>query len=254
MSVIVIKYGGSLLDEPGHRTTFLKDIAELFKKQDIMLVHGGGKEISRQMEQAGLKPQFVNGRRFTDEATMAVVKKALSRLNEEIVSELGKLGVPAFGRSGQEDHLMEAEVVEELGRVGIPKKVNASALEAVLSKRAMPVFYSVAEDSHHQALNVNADDFAQTLAIAAHADFLIFLTDTGGVLDGKGALITKITPEEILMLEESKVIKGGMLVKVKACMDALAKGVGRVDIVKGIGYLLDPIHVTPDGTLVTHGH
>src|ERR1035441_7894431 len=103
MSVIVIKYGGSLLEDPGHRAAFLKDVAELFKKQDIVLVHGGGKEISRQMAQAGLEPKFVNGRRYTDDATMTVVKKALSQLNEDIVAELGKLGVPAFGRSGTEE-------------------------------------------------------------------------------------------------------------------------------------------------------
>jgi acetylglutamate kinase len=254
MSVIVIKYGGSLLEEPGHRTAFLKDVAALFKKQDVILVHGGGTEISRQMEQAGLKPKFVNGRRYTDAATMAVVKKALSNLNAEIVAELGKLGVPAFGRSGQEDHLMEAEIIQELGRAGLPKKVNAAALETVLKKKAMSVFYSVAEDTDHQPLNVNADDFALILAITCRADRLVFLTDTGGVLDGRGILITRITPKEAALLEETKVITGGMLVKVKACMDALARGVGGVDIVKGIGYLVDPTCVKPEGTMFSHGY
>src|SRR4051812_35014754 len=123
MSIVVIKYGGSLLEEPGHRTAFLMDVAALFKKQDILLVHGGGKEISRQMERAGLTPKFVNGRRYTDEATMQVVQSALAHLNHEIVSELGRLGVPAIGRSGQDDHLMQADVISELGRVGIPKTV-----------------------------------------------------------------------------------------------------------------------------------
>jgi len=249
---IVIKYGGSLLEEPGHRTAFLKDVAALFKNQDVILVHGGGKEISRQMEKAGLKPTFVNGRRCTDDATMVVVKKALARLNNEIVSELGKLGVPAFGRSGQEDHLMEAEAVQELGRVGIPKKVNTEALAEVLKKKTMPVFYSVAEDADHQPLNVNADDFALTVAVACRADRLVFLTDTGGILDGGGELIPSISPVEVEALASKQVITGGMLVKVKACVDALRQGVGSVDIVKGIRYLLHQ-QEKPEGTIFVNG-
>ena len=206
------------------------------------------------MEQAGLKPKFVNGRRYTDEATMAVVKKALAQLNNDIVVELGKLGVPAIGLSGQQDHLIEAEVVQELGRVGIPKKVNAGTLDAMLKKKALPVFYSVAEDADHHSLNINADDFALILAVACRADRLVFLTDTGGVLDGAGKLIPQIVPKDVLLLEETKVITGGMLVKVKACVDALERGVGSVDIVKGIGYLLVPTRSNPEGTVFTNGH
>src|ERR1700733_8380207 len=209
MSVIVIKYGGSLLEEPGHRSAFLKDVAALSKKQKIILVHGGGKEISRQMEKSGLTPKFVNGRRFTDEATMAVVQQALSGLNKEIVNELVELGAKAKGGSGQDKRLLQAEAVTELGRVGLPSRVEPAALQAVLREDSLPVFYSVAEDSKGAPLNINADDFALALAVAAHADRLIYLTDTGGVLDGAGKLIACIAPLDVDALAQKQVITGG---------------------------------------------
>jgi acetylglutamate kinase len=250
MSVIVIKYGGSLLEEPGHRTAFLKDVAALSKKQKVILVHGGGKEISRQMEQAGLSPKFVNGRRYTDEATMAVVKKALARLNTEIVSELEKLGVQVFGSSGQEDHLMEAEVVQDLGRVGIPKKVNGVALEAVLKKKAMPVFYSVAEDVNHQPLNINADDFALEIAVACQAARLVFLTDTGGLIGADGKIIGGISDKQAESLIESGVITGGMVVKIRACIAGLKRGNLFIDMDKNIRYLLEGGGMFCNGTTI----
>ena len=254
MSVIVIKYGGSLLEEPGHRTTFLRDVASISKKQKLILVHGGGKEISRQMEKAGLLPKFVDGRRYTDEATMTVVQKALSALNREIVGELTRLGAQAKGYSGQDNHLLQAEAVTDLGRVGMPSKVNEAALKSILKEEPMPVFYSVGEDADQKPLNINADDFALAVAVAGHADRLIFLTDTGGVLDGAGQLIERVTPEDVERLAEKQIITGGMLVKAKACVDALNKGVGSVDIVKGIHYLMEPAHVKPEGTVFANGH
>jgi acetylglutamate kinase len=251
MNVVVIKYGGSLLEEPGHRSAFLKDIASLSKKQKVILVHGGGKEISRQMEKAGLKPKFVNGRRYTDDATMVVVKKALAGLNAEIVDELGSLDVKASGGCGQDDHLMQAEPVADLGRVGLPKKVAIESLKRLLDDGRLPVLYSVAEDSKGLPLNLNADDFALALAVACQADRLVFLTDTGGVLDGEGKLITEILPKDVEVLAGKKVITDGMLVKAKACVNALKDGVGHVDIVKGINYLLEE-SLQPEGTVFSN--
>ncbi len=252
--MIVIKYGGSLLDEPGHRTEFLKDIAELSKKVKVILVHGGGKEISRQMEAAGLMPKFVNGRRFTDEATMSVVEKALSGLNQEIVAELNSLGAKAEGGSGQTDHILQASAIGELGRVGMPMSVNSEALHKITSGDSLRVFYSVAEDSSQKPLNINADDFAQAIAVAVRATRLIFLTDSGGVFDGGKKLIPVIHPNDVEPLETNGVITGGMLVKAKACRTALEAGVGSVDIVKGVKYLLSPDMMQPEGTVFTNGH
>lgn len=249
MSLVVIKYGGSLLDEPGHRTAFLKSIATLSKKQKLILVHGGGKEISRQMEKSGITPRFVSGRRFTDDATMDVVIQALSGLNQDIVTELQRYGVAVQGGSGRDQHLLEANPVAELGRVGLPSRVSPDALAALIAQPAIPVLYSVAEDSERQPLNINADDFAQAIAVAAKAARLIFLTDTGGVLDANKKLIEHIGPKDVDRLAQEQVITGGMLVKAKACLDALRTGVGSVDIVKGIDYLLSPASSKPEGTV-----
>jgi acetylglutamate kinase len=249
MSVIVIKYGGSLLEEPGHRSAFLKDVAALSKKQALILVHGGGREISRQMEESGIKPRFVDGRRYTDEKVLTVVQKALSGLNQEIVSELSRLGAKAKGGCGLDQHLLMAEPVAALGRVGLPRQVNSIVLQSLLSNGNLPVLYSIGEDANHAPLNINADDFAQAVAVACHAKRLVFLTDTGGVLDAGGKLIPQILPGDVDQLEKKKVITGGMLVKAKACVDALKDGVGSVDIVKGIKYLLDPGRTQPEGTV-----
>src|SRR5437879_3045976 len=240
MSVIVIKYGGSLLEEPGHRSAFLKDVAALSKKRSVILVHGGGKEISRQMEESGIKPRFVGGRRYTDEAVLAVVQKALGRLNREIVAELTRLGAKAKGGSGRDHHLLQAQPMADLGRAGLPSQVNSAVLNSLLEEGALPVLYSVAEDAEHKALNINADDFARAIAVACRAERLVFLTDTGGVLGAEGQLLARITPKDIDSLVEKKVVTGGMLVKAKACVDTLKDGVGSVDIVKGIKYLLKP--------------
>jgi acetylglutamate kinase len=248
MNLIVIKYGGSLLEEADHRRSFLKDVAALSKKTKLILVHGGGKEISRQMEQAGIQPKFVQGRRVTDEATMAVVQKALSGLNVELVAELHRLGAPAKGGSGQDHHLLEAAAVAGLGRVGMPSQVNMTALKALLAGDSLSVLYSVAEDAQHQPLNINADDFALALAVGGRADRLVYLTDTGGVLDQQGKLISRLTPDDVDRLAAQQVITGGMLVKAQACVEALGRGVASVDIVSGIGYLLADKQ-NPEGTI-----
>jgi acetylglutamate kinase len=248
MNVIVIKYGGSLLEEPGHRSAFLKDVADLFKKQKLILVHGGGKEISRQMEKAGLAPRFIDGRRFTDERALTVVLEALAALNREIVVELRKNGASADGYSGQIDHLLECGPIPGLGRVGKPRQVNAKALENILSQPVLPVFYPIGEDATRQPLNINADDFAQALAVGCRARRLVFLTDTGGVMDRQGRVISTILPEDVETLARKQIITGGMLVKARACVDALRQGVGFVDIVKGIRYLLEAAQAPADGT------
>ncbi len=250
---IVIKYGGSLLEEPGHRSAFLKQIALLAKQEKVVLVHGGGKEITREMEKAGLEAKFVGGRRYTDDKTMDFVSKVLSRLNSEIVQELARAGVQAKGLSGQEGHLLEAAAIPELGRVGYPRSVDQNALQAILVSPVVPVFYSVGEDIEGKPLNVNADDFALALAVASRAKQLIYLTDSGGINGSDGKLIPYLGSKDVDMLIANNVISGGMIVKSKACLRALQEGVGRVDIVKGIEYLLPPRKKAAEGTVFLPG-
>ena len=236
-NVIVIKYGGSLLEDPLHRPDFLKDVAALSKKAKVVLVHGGGKEISRTLEKKGVEPRFVNGLRVTDEHTLAVVADVLARLNKDIVTQLVHLGVRVEGCSGKTDHVLQASALPELGRVGKPEQVDIAMFGRILA-RCLPVFYPVAEDASGGSLNINADDFALALALACQAQRLVFLTDSGGVLGSDGKQIPKIDRTLSERLIGSGVITGGMLVKARASVDAVEKGIGSVDITKNIKYLL----------------
>ncbi len=236
-NVIVIKYGGSLLEDPAHRPDFLKDVVALSKKAKVVLVHGGGKEISRALEKKGVITRFVNGLRVTDEHTLAVVADVLAHINKEIVSQLVHLGVRAEGCSGKTDHLLRAAAQPELGRVGKPELVNIPVFGRILA-RSLPVFYPIAEDASGASLNINADDFALALAFACQAQRLVFLTDSGGVLGSDGKQIPKIDRTLSESLIQSGVITGGMLVKAQASVDAVEKGIGSVDITKNIKYLL----------------
>jgi acetylglutamate kinase len=237
--IIVIKYGGSLLEDPAHSAVFLKDVTALSQKEKVVLVHGGGKEITRALEKKGIPPRFVNGLRFTDDATMQIVEEVLARLNQGVVKQLKDLNVRAEGYSGKTDHIVKGEALPELGRVGKPKQVNLAAFGNILRKLPLPVFYPVAEDAAGASLNINADDFAQALAIACQASRLVFLTDTGGVLDSNKQLIPNITSSSAEDLIQRGVITGGMIVKTRACVEALGKGVGSVDITQDIKYLLN---------------
>jgi len=251
MSVIVIKYGGSLLEEPGHRSAFLKDIAELSKRQKVVLVHGGGKEISREFEKRNIQPRFVDGRRFTDERAMSIVDEVLQRVNGEIVKELTELKVPAKGFSGKTDKLMTVTaLIKDLGRVAdsTTTHIPYAALSKILDEPVLPVFYSVVLDKDGKPTNMNADDFALRLAGACYAQRLVFLTDSGGILGPDGKTISQISPDEVDELIYRKVITGGMVVKAQNCCFAVRDGVGRVDIVKGIGHLLHQ-EEKPEGTI-----
>jgi acetylglutamate kinase len=235
---IVIKYGGSLLEEPDHRRAFLQQIAALAKKEKVILVHGGGKEITKAFDQAGIRTVFKQGLRVTPDAkAMQVVESVLKSINRTIVEELNELGVEARGFSGKDQGLMLAQVMDEkeLGLVGLPKVVDPIRLEVIVTQKALPVFYSVAPDEKSRTLNINADEFAWKLAVSypGQAKRLIFLTDSGGILKG-GKLIKKIAPYQVQSLVDSQVITGGMTVKAFACRDAILMGVPQVDIAKNI--------------------
>jgi acetylglutamate kinase len=237
-SLVVIKYGGSLLEDEAHQSHLLTQVAALSRKQKVALVHGGGKEITKALETSGIATRFVNGRRFTDRATMAVVEKTLAGINQRIVDRLGQEKISAGGFSGRSQAVLIAKPIAELGCVGEPERVNMAILQDILDATDVPVFYSVAQDAAGEALNMNADDFALALAVAARVSRLVFLTDTGGILDKAGHPVTSVNGEGVERLIADGTITGGMAVKARACVDALARGVGRVDIAKGIESLL----------------
>ena len=248
MKWTVIKYGGSLLDDAKHQSEFLAEAAALSRERRIALVHGGGKAITQAMETAGLETRFVQGRRFTDDATMKVVEQTLGEINARIVSILVRLGVSAKGFSGRSEHLMSAHPVEALGLAGDPAAIRSEALDAILAQAELPVFFPVAEDFRGRPLNINADDFALALAASSQAERLVFLTGTGGILDGNQRMIQRVTSVDVERLIVDGTIKGGMAVKARACVEALRQGVGRVEIAKNLASLFGDAASPSEGT------
>jgi acetylglutamate kinase len=266
MSVIVIKYGGSLLEDPVHRRKFLTAMASLAKKEKVILVHGGGKEISKAFEEKGIPTVFKQGLRVTaNEEAMAVVETVLQDINKRIVQELKALGVEAKGYSGKSRQVMLAHVMneDELGLVGLPFDVKPDILKSIVAESSLPVFYSVATDESGRTLNINADEFAWKIAVSypGQAQRLIFLTDSGGVVQN-GKLLDKIHAYQVQDLVDSKVITGGMIVKAYACRDAIVMGVPQVDIAKGIAFSKKTGELEIEGTSfvkaktekIKHGH
>lgn len=169
---------------------------------------------------------------------MAVVEKTLGGINARIVAALRSKGIAAQGYSGRSQGLMTAKALADLGRVGEPTHVDRAVLLPLLDSSPLPVFYSVAQDAQGHPLNLNADDFALALAVASGSPRLIFLTDAGGILDKAGRPILRVDRNQVEALITDGTISGGMAVKARACVDALSRGVGRVDITKGIESLL----------------
>ncbi len=237
---IIIKFGGSLLEDASTREGFLQRLASEWKIQQdpacqenrgkVILVHGGGKEITKELERRRIPARFEEGRRYTDEATIAVVEEVLSRINQQIISQLKREGAEAYSVSGKTSQLMRARPIPGLGLVGMPSQVDQGVFARLLQEPGLPVFYSVAMGQHGESLNVNADDFAQELAIACQASQLIFMTDTGGVRDHSGRLIELISAPQVETYIAAGTITGGMAVKARACLEALRRGVSKVTI------------------------
>lgn len=230
----VIKFGGSLLSDVAARGAFLKDVAKFSKKESVVLVHGGGPEINAALDKMGIKSAWVNGRRVTDEAAMAVVEGVLSgQVNKNLVGELNARGVAAVGLSGRDAGLLTATPVPELGRVGEPAKVRPALLTALIKAKFLPVLSSVAQGPDGGALNVNADEAAAALAVAVKARRLVYLTDVPGVLDGQKKTLPEIRAKDVERLIADGVVTGGMIPKIRSCARALKKGVKEINIIDG---------------------
>ncbi|MFN3976075.1 MAG: acetylglutamate kinase [Aquificaceae bacterium] len=249
----VIKYGGSAMTEEGLRENFAKDVVLLrYVGIRVVVVHGGGPQISQTLERFGIKPHFVGGMRRTDEETMHVVEMVLSGdINKDIVALINRhsgKNIYAVGLSGRDGQLIKArkldkeayfrelglEVPEEdIGYVGQVEDVNVELLQTLMEKGYIPVIAPVGVGKDGEAYNINADLVASEVAKALRAEKLIFLTDTEGVRDKEGRLISTLRKEEALRLISEGVIKGGMLPKVKSALEAIGAGVKKVHIIDG---------------------
>jgi acetylglutamate kinase len=248
---VVVKLGGSAMEDPAATRGALESVAALQTLGvRLVLVHGGGKPIDRAMAAAGLTPKKVQGRRYTDDATLGIVVRVLGEINAGIVEQLADAGVEAFGFNEDESHPDEHPVRGvrltlpgpggkpiDLGRVGRVTRVDARGLREVIEERQeVPVIPSLAVDRRGGWLNVNADTAAAAVAGALRADACYFLTDTPGVLrdvSEPGSLLPRLSAGECRKLIVSGVIAGGMIPKVEACFEALAAGARRAVILDG---------------------
>ncbi len=239
--IIVVKYGGSAMVDEDLKKSVISDVTLLklvgFKP---IIVHGGGKEISRWVGKVGKEPKFVNGLRVTDEETMEIAEMVLNRVNKGLVTMVQQLGVKAAGVSGKDGGLLKVEKKysggQDIGYVGEITEVNPKILYDLLEKDFLPIVCPVGLDEGFSTYNINADDAACAIAKAMKAEKLAFLTDTEGVyrdFDDKRSLISEIRVSEARKLVESGTIGGGMLPKLENCIDAIDSGVSRVHIMDG---------------------
>lgn len=239
--IIVVKYGGSAMVDEELKKRVIQDVTLLklvgFKP---IIVHGGGKDISRWVEKVGMTPNFINGLRVTDEETMEVAEMVLGKVNKSLVQLVEELGVRAIGISGKDGGLLRVDKKlsdgKDIGYVGEVKEVNAEILYDLLEKDFLPIVCPIGLDDNYDTYNINADDAACAIATAVSAEKLAFLTDIEGVYkDPKdpATLISELTVTEAKQLMEDGYIGGGMLPKLQNCMDAIEKGVSRVHILDG---------------------
>ena len=239
--IIVVKYGGSAMIDEELQQNVIKD-ATLLKLTGFkpIIVHGGGKEISRWVGKVGMEPKFINGLRVTDEDTMEVAEMVLNKVNKNLVRMVEELGVRAIGISGKDGALLKVEKKysngEDIGFVGDIKSVNADILFDLLEKDFLPIVCPIGLDDDYNTYNINADDAAYAIAKAVHAEKLAFLSDIDGVyrdFEDKTSLVSHLTVDEARELIESGGITGGMIPKLQNCIGAIENGVSRVHILDG---------------------
>jgi acetylglutamate kinase len=233
---VLIKLGGTLLDTPASRDALAGQIAQASARgTHIVVVHGGGKQMTRYLAERGIESRFVNGLRVTTPETLdAVLKVFAGSVNHESVAALNCAGARAVGLSGIDAFLVEAEQMDPaLGAVGRLTKCNPNLLELLVANGYLPVVACVAGDRSGHVYNVNADQMAAECAAGFRADQLVFLTDVEGVLDGDGRIVPVLTARQCRDLIAAGVATGGMQAKLNAAMAALDAGVGQVRIVAG---------------------
>ena len=239
--IVIIKYGGSAMLDEELKSNVIKDVVLLklvgFKP---IIVHGGGKEISRWVNKVGMEAKFVNGLRVTDKETMEIAEMVLGKVNKELVTMVQALGVSSVGISGKDGGLLECKKKlsngEDIGFVGEVIKVNPKILYDLLERDFLPIVFPIGYDENFNSYNINADDAACAIAEALHAEKLAFLSDIEGVYkdkDDPDTLISELRVDEAEMLIKEGYVGGGMIPKLRNCIDAIENGVNRVHILDG---------------------
>jgi len=239
--IIVVKYGGSAMSNEELQKNVIKDVTLLklvgFKP---IIVHGGGKEISKWVEKSGKEAQFINGLRVTDAETMEIAEMVLGKVNKNLVRMVEELGVKAVGLSGKDGKLLKVEKKlsggQDIGFVGNVTEVDPKIIYDLLENDYLPIISPIGLGENYDTYNINADDAACAIAKAVGADKLVFLTDIEGLyrdINDKDSFISRITAADADKLISDGIIGGGMLPKLNNCTDAIKNGVNRVHILDG---------------------
>lgn len=239
--IIVVKYGGSAMIDETLKQDVIEDVVLLklvgFKP---IIVHGGGKEISRWVDKVGMETQFIDGFRVTDSDTMELAEMVLAKVNKELVSKVQTLGVKAAGICGKDGGLLKAVKKtsngKDLGFVGDVEDVDVKILEDLIEKDFLPIVFPIGMDSNGVSYNINADEAAGAIAAKLQAEKLVYLSDVEGVrrdADDPESMISELYISEAEDLIADGTITGGMLPKIQNCIDAINQGVSRVHIMDG---------------------
>ena len=232
---IVIKYGGNVLIDRNVFNNFISDINVLNKLGlSIIVVHGGGPRIKRELDKKKIISKFINGLRVTDKNIIDTVEKVLIDFNKDIANSLEKLGSQAVMFHTKTDNIIEVEPErEELGFVGIPSKINDSLIQKTLSENKIPIIAPLGLGKHGQTYNINGDTAASAIAKKLKSRRLLLMTNVEGVYDDQKKLISEIKPFDLENLIKWKVVQGGMIPKIENCVDAVQSGVKGVVILDG---------------------
>ena len=239
--IVVVKYGGSAMVDEELKKKVIQDVVLLklvgFKP---IIVHGGGKEISRWVGKVGMEPEFKNGLRVTDEPTMEIAEMVLNKVNKSLVQLVNELGIKAVGISGKDGMMLKCHKKlsggEDIGFVGDVDEVDPKIIYDLLEKDFLPIICPIGFDEEFYSYNINADDAACAIATAVQAEKLAFLTDVEGVFkdfNDKESLISEMTVEEAQDFVDSGMLGGGMLPKLQNCINAMKNGLSRVNIMDG---------------------
>jgi len=232
---IVIKYGGNVLIDRNVFNNFISDINVLNRLGlSVVVVHGGGPRIKRELDKKKIVSKFINGLRVTDKNIIDTVEEVLIDFNKDIASSLKKLGSQAAMFHTKADNIIEVEPErEELGFVGVPNKINDSLIQNALNKNKIPIIAPLGLGKNEQTYNINGDTAASAIAKKLKSRRLILMTNVEGVYDDKKKLISEIKPFHLENLIKWKVVQGGMIPKIENCVDAVQNGVRGVVILDG---------------------
>jgi acetylglutamate kinase len=233
--LIVIKYGGNVFIDRNIFDNFITDINILNKiGLSVVVIHGGGPRIKRELEKSNIQSKFIRGLRVTDKKIVGIVESVLIDFNDDIVNSLEKKGSKAISIHTKKNNIIEIiPEQEELGFVGIPKKINNDVLLNIIKQNKIPIISPLGLDKNNQAHNINGDTAAMAIAKSLKSRRLLLMTNVDGVLNKEKKLVEEISSSEILKLIKDKTITEGMIPKINACLDAVNNGVTAVGIING---------------------